>query len=177
MICGFCVWEKKFICGPWQFQIVQLLCLPFSVLLYFYFEVFDRLAGFAHQLSIFVVLHICSVLWARCSKSCFHDTWRLLNSQPFIYTCIYFQFSSACLFPSVHLQMWNYFEVFLVFSHKMYHHHDFIFSLLQHYLNMTLKPKNKLTWHHCIFTYSHNTIVVVVEEMKNDTLIKHECDD
>jgi len=46
----------------------------------------------------------CYDLWARCSKSCFHDTWRLLNRQQFIYTCIYFQFSSACLFPSVHLK-------------------------------------------------------------------------
>lgn len=77
----------------------------------------------------------------------------MINSQQFIYACICFQFSSACLFPFVHLQMWNYFELFLFFfSQKMYHYHYFIFSLLQ-YLNMTLKPRNKLTWHHCNFAY------------------------
>lgn len=134
-----------------QFQIVQLLYL-LSVC--FYIAILKFLIGLqvVHiSFSIFVVLHICAVLWARCCKSCFHDTWRLLNSQQFIYACIYFQFSSACLFPFDHLQMWNYFELFLVFSQKMYHYHDFIFSLLQ-YLSRTLRPKNKLAWHNCKFT-------------------------
>lgn len=61
----FCVFKKKyfpFVGLTWQFQSVQLLCLPVSVLLYCYFEVFDRLAAFAYQLSIFVVLYICAVL-------------------------------------------------------------------------------------------------------------------
>lgn len=147
----FCVFKKKyfpFVGLTWQFQSVQLLCLPFSVFLYCYFEVFDRLAAFAYQLSIFVVLYICAVLWDRCSKSCFHD------KQSTIYLCMYLLpvfisvFVSICSSADVKL-FWT-FSFF--FSQKMYHYHYFIFSLLQ-YLNMTLKPRNKLTWHHCNFAY------------------------
>ena len=136
MIRGFCVWEKN-IFHLWTLAISNCSALMRTFHCAFIFLFLRFLIGLqALHISLAYLLFCtyvqCYDLWARCSKSCFHDTWRLLNSQQFIYTCIYFQFSSACLFPSVHLQMWNYFEVFLVFSHKMYHHHDFIFSLLQY---------------------------------------------